>query len=124
MLLRLGEVGAVQLVASPKVPVELERAVRGKAPRALVTLAVLLDRIRFEVAPEPGREVLSACETLLDRPGDARILPAAVACDVDYYIPLNRQRFPENTVRCQAAPFLIGTPGDDLAWPRDRLSPS
>jgi hypothetical protein len=58
MVLQLGEAGAGRVVVSRQVLGELERALRRKAPGALTSLALLLDRSRVEVAPEPGPEIL------------------------------------------------------------------
>lgn len=123
MVLRLGEAGAVQLVVSRQVLAELERALRSKAPDALPALAVLLDRIGVEVAPEPGREVLASCESLVAHAGDAVILAAAIASGADYFVTLDRQHFLENARLRQAVPFVVGTPGDFLVWFRGRYSP-
>ena len=122
MLLRLGEAGAVQIVVSRQVLAELERATRRKAPHALASLAVLLDRCRIEVAPEPGREVLTTCKGLVAHPADAKILAAAIASQADYLITLDRQHFLENAKLRQAVPLFVGTPGDFLAWFRGRLT--
>ncbi len=122
MVLRLGEAGAVQLVVSRQVLAELERAIRSKAPHALASLAVLLDRTRVEVAPEPGREVMATCEGLVGHPGDAKVLAVAVASGVDYFVTLDRQHFLSNARLRQAVPFVVGTPGDFLAWFRVRLT--
>jgi predicted nucleic acid-binding protein len=123
MVLRLGEAGAVQLVVSRQVLAELERALRSKAPAALPTLAVLLDRICVEVAPEPGREVLASCESLVAHAGDVVILAAAITSGAEYFVTLDRQHFLENARLRQAVPFVVGTPGDFLVWFRRRYSP-
>jgi predicted nucleic acid-binding protein len=122
MVLRLGEAGAVQIVVGRQVLAELERTLRDKAPHALVSLAVLLDRIRVEVAPEPGRELLTSCQGLVSHPGHAKILAAAIASEVDSFVTLDRQHFLDNAKMRQAVPFVVGTPGDFLAWFRDRLA--
>ena len=122
MLLRLGEAGPVQIVVSRQVLAELERAIRSKAPHALGSLAVLLDRIHVEVAPEPGREVLTTCEGLVAHPGDAKVLGAAVASEADYFVTLDRRHFLESAKLRQAVAFVVGTPGDFLVWFRGRLA--
>ena len=81
MALRLGEAGAVQIVVSRQVLAELERTLRNKAPHALAPLAVLLDQLRVEVAPEPGQEVLATCRGLVGRPGDAMILASSAGAE-------------------------------------------
>lgn len=122
MVLRLGEAGAVQIVVSRQVLAELERTLRNKAPHALASLTVLLDQLRVEVAPEPGREVLATCRALVGHPGDATILAAAIAAPADFFVTLDRQHFLDNAKMRQAVPFVMGTPGDFLAWFRNRLA--
>jgi predicted nucleic acid-binding protein len=122
MVLRLGEAGAVQIVVGRQVLAELERTLRSKAPHALAPLAVLLDQLRVEVAPEPGREVLATCQSLVGHPGDAMILAAAIASPVDYFVTLDRQHFLDIAKMRQAVPFVMGTPGDFQAWFRNRLA--
>ena len=122
MVLRLGEAGAVRLVVGRQVLAELERTLRSKAPHTLASLTVLLDRIRVEVAHEPSQEVLTTCQGLVGHPGDAKVLAEAVASGVDYFVTLDRQHFLENARLRQAVPFVVGTPGDFLAWLRGRLT--
>jgi len=122
MVLRLGEVGAVQIVVNPQALAELERTLRSKAPHALAPLAVLLDQLRVEVAPEPGGAVLATCRALVGHSGDAMILAAAIAAAADYFVTLDRQHFLDNAKMRQAVPFVVGTPGDFLAWFRNRLA--
>lgn len=122
MVLQLGEAGAVQIVVSRQVLTELERALRRKAPHALGGLALLLDRARVEVAPEPFSETLTHCEEVVSHPGDARILAGAIASQVDYLITLDRQHFLENAAVRRNMPFTLGTPGDFSAWFRDWLA--
>ncbi len=122
MVLRLGEAGVVRIVVSRQVLAEIERTLRSRAPHALATLAVLLDQLRVEVAPEPGREVLATCQALVGHRGDAMILAAAIAAPPDYFVTPDRERFLDNAKLRQAVPFVVGTPGDFLAWFRNRLA--
>ncbi len=121
MILRLGEAGAVKIVLCRQVLVELERALRRKAPQALPLLAVLLDRARIEVGPEPDCEIRSSCQRFVTHAGDAAILAAAVGASADCFVTLDRQHFLQNPDLQRAVPFLVGTPGDFLAWYRKGL---
>ncbi len=122
MLLRLAEAGAIGLVVNRQVLTELEAAIRRKAPNALPTLAILLDRIRIEIAPDPDQQTVEACRRLVAHEADAAILAAAWASQADYFVTLDRQHFPENVELRQAVPFRVGTPGDYLAWLRKLLA--
>jgi predicted nucleic acid-binding protein len=120
-LLRLAEAGVIGFVVSRQVLTELERAIRRKASHALPDLAVLLDRIRVEVAPDPDERTLEACRRLVAHDADASILAAAWASGADYFVTLDRLHFLENPRLPEAVPFGVGTPGDCLAWLRNLL---
>jgi predicted nucleic acid-binding protein len=120
-LLRLAEAGAIGLVVSRQVLTELERAIRRKAPHALPNLAILLDRIRVEFAPDPDEQTLEACRRLVAHDADASIVAAAWGSGVDYFVTLDRQHFLENVQLREAVPFRIGTPGHYLHWLRNLL---
>jgi len=118
MILRLGEAGAVQLLISPQVLEEIERVVRMKAPEILGLLTLLLDRSNVRVVSSAKIELLSHCQVLTNHPGDAVVLAEAWAGGVDYLVTLDRQHLLDNQPLREAAPFIIGTPGDCLAWLR------
>jgi len=122
MLLTLGEAGAVKLVVSAQVLGELEGAVRRKAPELLGQLAWALDRCRLEIAPPPPGAALARGRLLVGQAGDALVVAAAWSAGVEFLVSLDRPHFLENRALVAAAPFQIGTPGDCLAWLRERLS--
>jgi predicted nucleic acid-binding protein len=121
MLLVLGEAGAVDLLASAQVLAEIERAFRRKATHLLGQLAWVLDQSRVEIAPRAPASVLARCMRLLGQKGDAEVAAAAWAAEVDFLVSLDRPHFLENRALRAAAPFSLGTPGDCLAWLRERL---
>ena len=54
--------------------------------------------------------------------GDARVLAEAWTCGMDYFVTLDKAHFLDNPgLVPEALPFQLGTPGDFLAWYRDRL---
>ena len=118
MVLRLGEAGAIRVLVSSQVLDEIEAALRHKAPDTLGFLALLLDRSRVEVVSPPTPEALGKCQALAPHPGDARVLAAAWAAAVNYFVTLDRKHFLDNVDLRDAAPFPIGTPGDFLTWHR------
>jgi predicted nucleic acid-binding protein len=122
MILKLGEVEAVDLLVSPQVLAEAEGAVRRKAPAALGLLAVFLDRSRLEVTPAPASQTVQTCRALTGHDGDAQVLAAAWEVEPNYFVTLDRAHFLDNPVLRAAVPFPLGTPGDFLAWYRARLA--
>ena len=60
----------------------------------------------------PGHEHLD--------PGGVKVLGAGVASGVDYFVTFDRHHFLENASLPQAVPFVVGKPGDSLAWFRGR----
>lgn len=122
MILQLGEAGAIWLFASPQVLGEIEGALRRKAPDALGSLALLLDRSGFEVTPSAGRETVERCRALTGHPADAEVLAAAWETGVDYFVTLDREHFLGEAALREDVPFPRGTPGDFLAFFRGRVA--
>ena len=52
------------------------------------------------------------------------MLAAAVAEQVSYFVTLDRQHFLHNTALRAQLPFPMGTPGEFLAWFREKLTTS
>jgi len=121
MVLKLGEARAVRLLVSPQVIRELEGALRRKAPQALGVFALILERSGVEIIEPPPPEVVQDILNLTDRLGDERILAGGMAAGVDYFIMLDKEHFLENQSVIESMPFPVGTPGDFLAWFRERL---
>ena len=118
MLLRLGELGVVQLLLSRQVLSEIEQVVRRKAEHHLPVLAVLIDRCRAEVVLDAPAELVQQCLQWIPHLGDAHILADAWFCQADFLVTLDKAHLlplqsPENNL-----PLRIGTPGDCLAWLR------
>jgi predicted nucleic acid-binding protein len=122
MILKLGEVGAIRLLASPQVLDEIESALRRKAPHMLGLLALLLDRSGIEVVPSPMSGVIQDSQALTEHSGDAQVLAAAWAARADYLVTLDRKHFLGNQTLRASVPFPVGTPGDFLAWYRAQLT--
>jgi predicted nucleic acid-binding protein len=120
-VLRLGEVGAVNLAVSRQVLKELERALRKKAPKALGWLSLLLDRSGVQIVADPTTEAIQRWSELVGHPAAAAIVAAACSAQAHYLVTLDRQHFLDNAALHKAAPFRLGTPGDFLGWFRARL---
>ena len=122
MILKLGEAGAVQIEVSPQVLAEMDGVLRRKYPQGLAVLALILDHAQVRVAEAaPDQELIDQCLELTHHPGDARILADAWSLEPDYLVTLDREHFLDNENLCAAVPFVIGTPGDFLAWLRVHL---
>ena len=121
-ILRLGEVGALQLLVSPHVLRELEGALRRKAPELLGAATLLLDRVRVEVVASPSAGAVADAGKLTGHLGDARVLAAAREAGVEYFVTLDREHFLNNSTITGAFSFPLGTPGDFLGWFREKLS--
>ena len=122
MLLKLGEAGVIELVASSQVLHEIEIALRRKYPTGLAGLAFLLDNARVSVTTsQPPAELLERCSAVTPHPGDARIAADAWATGASFLATLDSEHFLENKLLRSAVPFHIGTPGDCLAWLRGKF---
>jgi predicted nucleic acid-binding protein len=122
MILKLGEVGAIQLLISPQVLTEVEGALRRKAPDILDLLTLLLNRSQAKVVPLLSSDAVRESLALTHHAGDAQVLAAAWQAGIDYLVTLDHEHFLDNTPLRDAVPFPIGTPGDFLTWYRERIT--
>lgn len=122
MILKLGEAGAANILVCSRVLNEIESVIRKKSPENIGYLALILERSRTSVAPNPSEDMLSRCDQLVLHKGDAEIIAAAWGTQTDYFVTLDREHFIDNSSLVKAIPFPIGTPGDFLAWFRGRFS--
>jgi putative PIN family toxin of toxin-antitoxin system len=121
MILKLGEAEAIRILVSSQVLTEIEAVLRRKAPAALGTLALLLHQSNIEVTPAPTSELIQQSERLTGHAGDAQVLAAAWLAKADYLVTLDHAHFLDNLAVRKAMPFPLGTPGDFLAWYREKL---
>jgi predicted nucleic acid-binding protein len=121
VLLRMGEARAAHLFVSSQVLGELEDVIRRKAPQHLATLTILLDRAQTEIGQTAPLELVERSRKLAVHSGDAHILADAWFNRVDYLVTLDQAHFLNVPDLGNQIPFLIGTPGDSLAWLRRQL---
>jgi predicted nucleic acid-binding protein len=121
VLLGLGEAGAIALVTSRLALQELEGALRTKAPDALGTLALILDRAQFTIVGPPNEDQLALTRNLVDHSGDAHILGSALGGQVEFFVTLDQKHFLAMERVASGMPFKLGTPGECLSWVRRRL---
>ena len=120
VLLQLGEQQLVHLLASREVVSELDSVLRRKTPDLLAWAAALADRTHLEVVDPADASTGAIVAELVSHPGDAAIAAAALTCHPDYFVTLDKQHLLGNQALVEHCPFLIGTPGDALAWFRER----
>lgn len=120
-ILRLGEIGAIQLFVSQDVLAELEENVLKKKPQHLAIIAIVLEHSGVEVVEPPAVETVQHCQHFLAYADDAVVLAAAIDAQVDYFVTLDRQHFLNNLLIPTTLPVLLGAPSDFLAWYRTHL---
>ncbi len=107
-VMKLAEIGLIQIVVSRQVLDEAERNLRKKLPRALPNFAAQLAQLRLEIVPDPPSEAVEVCQTYIEAT-DAPILAAAVIAAPDRFITLNTRDFTAG-VAVQGG-LVIQTPG-------------
>jgi predicted nucleic acid-binding protein len=120
MILKLGEAGAVRLWVGSQVLREADRVLTRKSPENKALFVLLVERAGVNVGPEPDAARLAQAGELVAYAPDARILAEALATEVDYLVTLDRLHFVDNPDPAEL-PFMIGTPGDFLAWLREQM---
>jgi predicted nucleic acid-binding protein len=121
LILKLAEAGVVRLWVGEWVLQEADGVLARKAPESKALFALLLDRAGVKVGPAPDASARKQAEMAVDYEPDARVLAEALAAGVDYFVTLDRQHF-LNTLSERSLPFSAGTPGDFLAWLRERMA--
>jgi predicted nucleic acid-binding protein len=116
----LGESGAIQIWVGPTVLKEADEVFRRKAPDLLPLLAALLHQAQVTVGPVSSDDQQTRAATLVDYAPDARIVAEALACQADYLVTHDQAHLLRNPT-LGVLPFRIGTPGNCLAWVRQRL---
>lgn len=120
LILKLGEAGGLRLLVGPRVLREADDVLARKAPESKVLFALLLDQAGVEIGPVPDAVACNRAEKVVDYAPDARILAEALVAQADYFVTFDRQHFIDNPT-VSGLPFPVGTPGEFLAWLRERL---
>lgn len=122
LVLKLGEAGAISLWVGSRVLQEADGVVSRKAPETRPLLALLLSKAEVMTGSKPDAASLARARAVVSYAPDAHVLAEALSAEVDYFVTLDHQHFVGNP-RAGTLPFPIGTPGDFLAWLRERLRP-
>jgi predicted nucleic acid-binding protein len=121
LILRLAEAGVVRLWVGEWVLQEADGVLARKAPESKALFALLLDRAGVKVGPAPDASARKQAGMVVDYEPDARVLAEALAAGVDYFVTLDCQHLLD-TLGGTDLPFSVGTPGDFLAWLRERMT--
>ncbi len=120
-LLKLGESGAIRVWVGPAVLQEADEVFRRKAPDLLLLLAALLHQAQAQVGPAATGEQQARAAAVVAYAPDARSVAEALACQADYLVTHDQEHLLHNP-RLGDLPFKVGTPGNCLAWLRQRLT--
>ena len=120
-LLLLGETGQVAITISEQVVAETERAVARKLPRALGEVRQAILACQAHIWRDPSPEEVAANLDLIGHAADVPIVLAAMRAGVDFLVTLNRRHFIDDPGVARRSGLRIGTPGEALAWARERL---
>jgi len=121
-LLQLGESEDILLTVSEMVIVESERSIARKSPHNLNDLRTLIKNAKLRIVTDPSKREVQSSLYLIDDPSDVPVLLAAMKARVDYLATHNRKHFLDDPKVAEKSGLQIGTPGDALAWIREKLS--
>jgi len=99
-----------------------ERALARKAIRALPYYRSALRATNLVIARDPSPDDLRVHAGIIGHPPDVPIIVAAMQVEVEYLVTLNRRHFIDDPGVAARSGLSIGTPGDALAWVRERLT--
>jgi predicted nucleic acid-binding protein len=119
-LLQLAEIEILDVVISEQVVAETERTLAKKSPRNLPDFRQAIKIVRPIIVKETAREV-QKCLVMISDPDDAPILAAAIKAKVDFLITHDRKHFLDDPKVAKKSGLQIGTPGDALAWLKQRM---
>ena len=92
---------------------------RRKAPDLLPLLAGLLHQAQAQVGPAALGGTAGTAAAVVDYAPDARVVAEALACQADYLVTHDQEHLLRNP-RLGDLPCQVGSPGDCLAWLRQR----
>ncbi len=111
-LLRLAEIGIIEIVVSRQVIVEADRNISSKLPECIGDFRAYLENLAPALADDPPASSVRQYTSLI-HPDDAPILAAAVATKADYLITWDRKHFMTKGPRALVRPKVM-TPGEFL----------
>jgi hypothetical protein len=121
-LLLLAEAEQVKITVSEQVVAETERAIARKIPHALPDYREALRATGLRIVRDPPLQDIEAHKDIIGHPADVPIIVAAMQVQTDYLVTLNRRHFIDDPDVQTRSGLRTGTPGDALAWVRERLA--
>jgi len=122
-LLKLAEAEIIEIAISEQVIVETEKAIIKKSPLSLPDFRNFVIKTHPTIFRVTKQEADKALYMISD-PTDAPILAAAMKAKVDFLATHNRKHFLDDPKVSENSGLKIGTPGDALAWIREKLKPN
>lgn len=120
-LVRLAEAGAIRMVVSQEVIIEIDRVLSEKFPQFLQESRLIWKNLGPELTADPSAVALKPFLSKLDK-GDAIILCAAKQAKVGAFVTWNTRDFMAPEIR-QLVDFPIIVPGEALVLFRKWIDP-
>ena len=121
-LLLLAEAGLISIAVSEQVVAETERAVARKVPRALAVYREALRCTGLRIVRDPSPGEVEIHGDIIAHRADVPIVVAAMRAGTDFLVTFNRRHFIDDPGVAVRSGLRMGTPGDALAWVRERLT--
>jgi len=123
-LLELAEEEHIEITISEFVVIESERSVAIKSPQNIPHLRDLIIKSLLNIIRDPSPKEIRDNLYLISDPNDVPILLSAMKAKVDFLATHNRKHFLDDPKVSENSGLKIGTPGDALAWIREKLKPN
>ncbi len=121
-ILLLGQQDLIDLYTSQYGLAELEAVIRARSEDLLPDLAELLDLSNVRIVANAPKSDVSSCVEMTGYRPDAKILAAAITCNADYLVTLDKKHLLGNPlIGPPYTPCRIGTPSECIQWLSSRL---
>lgn len=120
LILKMGRVDQLELIISTRVLNEIIEVLHRKLPEAIDEVRLLLDTANIQVVSDAPPNMVELINQHVNYLADAQVIAAAQVNQVDYFVTLDKRHFLKNQQLQSAVIFPIGTPGDFLAWYRQK----
>jgi len=121
-LLLLAEAGSICITISEQVVTETECAVTRKVSQALPYYRQALRATSLRIVRDPSPEEVAFHADIISHAADVPIVVATMKAQVDTLVTFNRRHFIDDASVAARSGLRIGTPGEGLAWVRERLA--